>query len=172
MNHFCFIKKTQFDLNLKLIASKSQMSLIGAFILKSYPVCVYLELDGWMQLQRSCSVSTFSCVDESSEGSAHHRLQLYLTFTPVFVFVFVFVLNNSKNFIQHSWNWSNFPIMIPGWKHLKRIWNEALCHWSGELTGEVSSTWGVKDESFAVGHLVFVDVVAHGESPKSSLIHI
>lgn len=80
MNHFCFINKAQFDLNLNLIVSQSQMSLIGAFILKSYPMnaCmhVYLELDGWRQLHRSCSVSTFSCVDESSEGSAHHRPQL------------------------------------------------------------------------------------------------
>lgn len=72
MNRFCFINKAQFDLNLNLIVSQSQMSLIGAFILKSYPMnaCmrVHLELDGWRQLQRSCSVSTFSCVDENSEG--------------------------------------------------------------------------------------------------------
>lgn len=97
-----FINKAQFDLNLNLTASQSQMSLIGAFILKSYPVnacmCVYLELDGWRQLQRSCSVSTFSCVDVSGEGSAHHRSQLSLTFSSVFIFVF----NNSINFDIHG----------------------------------------------------------------------
>lgn len=69
-------------------------------------LCEHIQLCGWEQWG-------FQLITGRSS----------LTFTSVLVFVF----NNSKK--KQTLTFMEliiFPIMIPGWKHLKRIWNEAL----------------------------------------------
>lgn len=136
--------------------------------------CFYFEICApWMcacvmslKGEGSCR-ATALCAHSAAPMWAERIQWLLLLHLQLSFFCFIlkktFFLKEFIHFVE-----LNMLILSCGWEYWRKGWNEAGWPLVRGADEDASSSWGVKDASFAAGHRVSVIVVARSEYLESS----